>query len=151
MYEHLRRERARLIAESDARLFEMQRQVNEERARYEEQERRTELEIRWVRRGARAADRIAYESQNAVRVAIAESDRAQAETVVVAPRVATPRPSYAGSPLQSQNASQSRQANLRPATHPKGEYPGYDRMEDLGVDLAVLHRNSDPTRSTEMS
>ena len=38
MYENLRRERERMIAESNARLLEMGRQVEQERPRYEEEE-----------------------------------------------------------------------------------------------------------------
>ena len=97
MHEDLHRERTRIIAESDARLLEMRRQLEEERARYEEEERRRELEIQRLRRDARAAEKNAYELQNAERVPTAESDRAQAQSLRVVPRLATPPLSYAGS------------------------------------------------------
>ena len=76
MYDQFRHERARMIAESDARLLEVRRQLEEERARYAEEERRRELEIQRLRRVARAADKDAYESQNAARVATAALARA---------------------------------------------------------------------------
>ena len=131
--EHHRRERERMIAESVAGLLELRRQVEEERARYEE-ERWREFKIERLQRITRAVDKEAYEAHNAARVETAESDRAQAEILGLASPVATPPSSYAGSPRQSQYASPSRQANLRPATNPEGEFTGYDRMEDLGVD-----------------
>ena len=152
MDEHLRRQRARMIAESDARLLEMRRQMEQERARYEEEERRRELEIQRLRRAARAADRNAYESQNAAREATAESDRAEAQILGFATRVAPPIPSYAATSRQSQHASPSRQANLRQATNREGEYPGYHRMEDLGVDSYSPPQNGPyPEHGDELS
>ena len=64
-------------------------------------------------------------------VATAESAQAQAQRVGVAPRVAPPSTAYAVSRRQSQNASPSRQAILRPSANPEQGYPGYVRMEDL--------------------
>ena len=87
MYEHLRRERARMIAESDARLLEVRRQPEDQRVREEEEERRRELEIQRLRQVARAADKNADECQNAARLATAAIARAQAQPVGVAPRV----------------------------------------------------------------
>ena len=141
MNEYLRRERARMIAESNARLLEVRRKMEQERARYEEEERMREFEIQGLRRAARAAERKGYESLNAARVATAESARANSQILRVAPSVATPIPSSAGTSPQSQYASPSRQANLRPATNSEGEYAGYDRMEDLGVDSCSPPKN----------
>ena len=119
-----------MIAESDARVLEVRRQVEEERARYEEKERWREFKIERLQRIARAVDIEAYESQNAARVATAELARAKAQPVGVAHCVATPAPAYADNPRQSPNASPRRQANLRPPAIPEGGYQGYCRVED---------------------
>ena len=107
MYEHIRQQRATLIADSDARLKEVRRQL-QDRARNKEDERRREVELQRFQRVERAADKNAYESHNAAGLATATLARAQAQPVGVAHCVATPRPAYACSPRQSQNASPRR-------------------------------------------
>ena len=89
------------------------------------------MEIQRVHRVVQGAGQNAYESQPATRVASAELSPEQAQPVGVAPRVEPPPREYAGSLRQSQNASPSRQANLRPPTNPEGGFPAYDGMEDL--------------------
>ena len=120
-----------MIAESVARLLEVRRQAEEERIRYADQARLRGFEIERLHRIVQAADKNAYESQHRERVATVKLARAQAQPVGAASRVATPPAAYAGSPRQSQNASPSKQANLRPPTNPEGGNQGYDRMEDL--------------------
>ena len=78
-----------------------------------------------------AADRNAYETQNVARVASAELVLAQAQTVGVAGRVATPPTQEAGSHQQCPNDAPSRPANLAPPRKPEVEYAGCDRMEEL--------------------
>ena len=132
MYEQFRQERARIIAESEARLVEVRRQAEEKRARYADQVRLKEIEIQRLqadRNVLQQADRNALESANAARVAAEELARAQAQNVGTALRVATPPPQLVGSPCLPQNASPRRQANLRQSMNPDGEGPGYDRTE----------------------
>ena len=139
MYEQFWQERARMIAELDARLLEVGGQAEEERARYAEQVRRREIEIQRLHRTLQQADRNALESQNGARLAAEELARAQAQTVGAIPRVATPLSQHAGSTRLPQNASPRRQANLRPPTNPDGDGLGYDRVEYLIRDeLAAL-------------
>ena len=124
MYEQFRQERAQMIADSDARLLEARWQAEQERARYEDQVRMREIEIQRLHRVVQAADKNAYESQNAARVAIAKLARAQPKPIGVAPRLATPPPVYSRSPRQSQKASPSRQENICQPANPEGEYQG---------------------------
>ena len=67
-------------------------QLEVERARYEEEDRRPELEIQRLTRIARDAHKNAHESQNAAGVATGALARAQAQPGGGAARVATPRP-----------------------------------------------------------
>ena len=69
MYEQFRQDRARMIAESEARLVEVRRQAEEERAHYGNQGQMREAEIQRLHRVLQQADRNAYESQNAAGVA----------------------------------------------------------------------------------
>ena len=100
----------------------MRRQAEEERARYSEQVRFMEIEIQPLHRVLQGADRNASESQNEARESTAELAPAQAQTVGTVPRVATPPPAHAGHHRQSQNASSSRQVNIRPPMNPEGGY-----------------------------
>ena len=76
LYEQFRQERARLVAESDARLLEVRRQAEQERARYADQVRLREIEIQRLHRVLQQADRNGLESQNAPRLAAEELARA---------------------------------------------------------------------------
>ena len=89
MNKRLRQERARMNAESDARLLELRRQVEDERSRYEEDSWR-KFKIERLQRIARAVDIEVYEAHDTVRVATAELARAKTRPVGVAHRVATP-------------------------------------------------------------
>ena len=75
---------------SDALLLEEPRQEEEERASYENQGRLREIVIRRVRRFVRVSDENGYQSQKAAQASTGELLLAQAQTVAVAPRVATP-------------------------------------------------------------
>ena len=90
MYEQFREERAGMFAESDARLLEVRRQAEEERARFEDQARLREFEIQRLHRVLQQADRNAHESENAARVAVEELASAQAQSVGTLPSVARP-------------------------------------------------------------
>ena len=65
MYEEFRQERARMIAESQALLVEVRRQVEDERAHDVNQVQMRDAEIQRLRRVLQQADRNAFESQNA--------------------------------------------------------------------------------------
>ena len=108
----------------------MRRQAEGERPRYFDQVRQRVIEIQRIRRVVQQADRNASESQNMARVATEELVPAQVQNVGTAPRVGTPPPQLHGNPRPPENASPSRHTNLRPATNPDGEGPGYDRMEE---------------------
>ena len=81
-----------MIAMSDAGLLEVRRQAEEERIRYEDQVRLREIEIQRLHRCLQAADKNAYESQQREGVETVELARAQAQSVRVAHRGATPPP-----------------------------------------------------------
>ena len=57
MYEQFRQERARMIADSDARLLQLRRQAEEARVRYADQERLKEIEIQRLHRVLQQAER----------------------------------------------------------------------------------------------
>ena len=97
MYDQLRTERVRLIAEAAARVQEVGRQGDAERISYEDQVRLREIEIQRLHIGLQAAEKNAYESQQIEREAAEELARAQVQSVIVARRVATPAPADGGS------------------------------------------------------
>ena len=72
MFEQVRQDPARNIAESDAVLREVGRQAKDDDARDEEQVRMREMQIRDLHRVLQAADKNAYESENAARLATPE-------------------------------------------------------------------------------
>ena len=80
MFEQFRQERVSLIAKADSGLREVRRQGGQERARYEDQWQRTELEIQLLHRVLQAANRNASEILNASGVATAELAPAQAHS-----------------------------------------------------------------------
>ena len=130
MFERFHQERAIMMADSDARLLEVRRQGEEERARFEDQVRRREMENQRVHRVMHAAHKNAYESQNGARLANTVGPRAGTNCWSRSSS-SDDSPEYAVSPGQSQNASPSRQAKLRPPANPEGEFQGDDRIEDL--------------------
>ena len=60
MFEQFRQERARMAAESEARLAEVRRQADEERAHYVNEVQRRAAEIQRLHRVMQQADRNAY-------------------------------------------------------------------------------------------
>ena len=131
MFEQFGQERARMAAESEARLGEVRRQADEERGNYVNEVQRREAEIQRLQRVMQQAARNAYQAQNAARVAAEELARAQLMNSGAATRVATRPPQFTGSPRLPSNASPRRSTDLRPPMDVGGEGPGYDREEDL--------------------
>ena len=74
-----------MIAESDARLVEVRREAEKERAHYVNQLQMREAEIQRLHRGVQQEDHNGYESQNAARVATEELARAQILNVLTVP------------------------------------------------------------------
>ena len=131
MYELFRQERARMIADPELRLVEVRRQAEDDRAHYMNQVQMREAEIQRLLRVLQQADRNAYESQNAARVAAEELAPAQAFNVGSVPRAATLPPQLVASPRLPLNGSPRRPTDLGPPMDLGGGGPEYDRVEDL--------------------
>ena len=131
IFEKFRQERARVVAESEARLVEVRRQAVEERAHYRNQGQMRKAEIQRLHQVILQADRNAYQSQNAAPVAAEELARAQLLNGGAAPGVATPPTLFAGSPHVPTNASPRRPTDLLPPMDFCGEGAGYDPEEYL--------------------
>ena len=89
MYDQFRQERVRLITESEVRLLEVLAKAAAERARLADEVRIMEADIQRLLRVLQMADRNAYESLNAARVAGEDLARAQALNIGIAPGVST--------------------------------------------------------------
>ena len=130
-YEQSRPQRARLIGHSEARLMEVRRQAEEERAQYMHQVQMREAEILRLHRVLQQAERNASASQNAARVSAEELAPVQSMNVGSVTRAAMPPPMLVGPHRLPPNASPRRPTELPQPVDLVGEGPGYDRMEDL--------------------
>ena len=97
MFEQFQQVRARMIAESEARLVEVRRQAEEDRQRYADQVHMREVEIERLSRFMQQVDQSAVISQNAARVAEEELARAHALNDTAMHIVTTP-PQLVGIP-----------------------------------------------------
>ena len=124
IYEQFRRERSRMIADSDARLLQVRRQAEEEQDSEENQMRLREIEIPLLQRDVQQAYSNHHISKNAALVATEELVRGHAQNIGAVLRLATPPGPLGRSPRPVQNAAPSRQANLRPARNPHATVQG---------------------------
>ena len=118
MYEQFRQERARMVAESEARLVKVRRQAEEDRQRYAEQVHMREAEIERLRRVMQQVDQNALVSQNAAKLAEEGLARAHALNATAMRRATTPP--QLESPRLPLNASPRREVDLRPPSNPFG-------------------------------
>ena len=119
MYVQFQQERARLIAESEARLVEVRSQAEKDRLRYAEQVHLREEEIQRLRRVMQQVDQNALASQNAARAAEEELARARSQNVLAMRSASTsPQLDSHRAPL---NAYPRRDVDLRPPWDSVGE------------------------------
>ena len=123
IFEQFPQEGARIVPESDARLVEVQRQAEDERAHNLNQVQMREAEIQRLRRVMQQADRKGYESQNAASLAAGQLELAQLMNLGALRRAATSPAQLVGRSRLPTNASPLRPIELRSPMQPGAEGP----------------------------